>query len=330
MIKIVVDIQGADNGASSLVDGVINALRDNRDLYVCLCGDKTVLTAALDGVAYDESRMLIIDAPHTITNDEKPISAVTNKKDSSLVKGITLCKTDPDVGAFVTCGATGAMLIAAMMNLDKLVKSPTLICALRKPNGVPFCIADCGANVDCRPERVEDFARIGAAYMKTVGVREPRIALLSNGAEDEKGNKFTKQANELLKKSGLNFIGNVEGTDVLADSGGDVIVCDGFSGNVLLKTIEGSAKAAINQTRDLLEKAQIADESKAMLENILGKVYREYDYTTQGGALLLGFKTPIVKGHGAATAETVYHIIENAYALAKNGIVKKIQNEFGM
>lgn len=325
MIKIVVDIQGADNAAHTLTDGVVSALESNADLFVYLCGDKSELDRALDGNAFDRARLEIVDAPQTITNDEKPISAVMGKKNSSLVKGLELCKSDPEIGAFVTCGATGALFVGAMMTLGKLVKSPTLICALKKPNGDPLCIADCGANVDCRPERAEDFARIGVAFLKTVGITEPRVALLSNGAEDAKGNKFTKEANAILHASGLNFAGNVEGTNVLTGSA-DVIVCDGFSGNILLKTIEGGVKGAIDQARALLEKS--GKDSDSNTQKILGEVYRQYDCTTQGGAMLLGFETPIVKGHGAANSETVRNIIAEAYTLAKNGVVEKIQNEF--
>ncbi|MDE7164742.1 MAG: phosphate acyltransferase PlsX [Clostridiales bacterium] len=324
MIKIVVDIQGADSAAPTLIDGVINALEKNAELFVYLCGDKAELEAELSGKRYDTERLQIIDAPQVITNDEKPLAAVMAKKNSSLVKGLELCKSKSDVGAFVTCGATGAMFVAAMMLLEKIVKSPALLCALKKPNGAQFCIVDCGANVDCRPERTEDFARIGVAYMKTVGVQLPRIALLSNGAEDAKGNKFTKQAHDILRASDLNFIGNIEGSDVLSGNA-DVIVSEGFGGNVLLKTIEGSAKAVVSELKESI-KAKMGDYSE--LDEIVDAVYREYDYTTQGGAMLLGFKTPIVKGHGAATAETVYNIIDIAYSLANNGVMEKIQNEF--
>lgn len=326
MIKIVVDIQGADRSAQTLTGGVASAIESNPDLFVYLCGDKVVLDAALADTAFDRSRLEIVDAPQTVTNDDKPIAAVTGKKNSSLVQGLELCKS-PDIGAFVTCGATGALFVGAMMTLGKLVKSPTLICALKKPNGAPLCIADCGANVDCRPERAADFARIGVAYLKASGMKEPRVALLSNGAEDAKGNKFTKEANEILRASGLNFAGNIEGTDVLGDRA-DVIVCDGFSGNILLKTIEGGAKGVIDQARALMKKADMNAESAAAAEAVLGEVYKQYDCTTQGGAMLLGFRTPIVKGHGAANAETVHNIITEAYALAKNGVVEKIQSEF--
>ena len=324
MIKIVVDIQGADNAAPMLIDGVVNALEKNAELFIYLCGDGAMLAAALDGKRYSAERLKIIDAPQVITNDEKPLSAVMAKKDSSLIKGLELCKSNGDIGAFVTCGATGALFVGAMMMLEKIVKSPALVCLLKKPNGARFCITDCGANVDCRPERTEDFARIGAAYMKTVGVRLPRIALLSNGAEDAKGNKFTKQAHDILRESDLNFIGNVEGSDVLSGDA-DVIVSDGFAGNVLLKTIEGSAKAAITELRALIN-AKTGNNREA--DGVFDSVYKEYDYTTQGGATLLGFKTPIVKGHGSATAETVYNIIDIAYSLAKNDVTEKIKNEF--
>jgi len=321
MISVAVDIQGADSAAGSLTDGVAAAIDALPELFVYLCGDKAVLSDRLK-TALKSGRLEIVDAPQIITNSEKPIGAIAAKKNSSLVKGMELCASGK-ASAFATCGATGALFVAAMMMLEKIVKSPTLAVALKKSDGAPFCIADCGANVDCRPERFTDFARIGCAYMRSVGAEDPRVALLSNGAEAEKGNKTVKEAHALLKESGLNFTGNVEGSNVLNPNSGDVIVCDGFSGNILLKTIEGAAKTAVSQALALA--AQTGDRANC---GALEKLYKEYDYTTQGGAMLLGFKTPIVKGHGAANAETFFHIIESAYALARSGITEKIIKEF--
>ncbi len=325
MYKIAVDLQGADNPPELLSDGVVRALADNSDLCVYVCGDKAQTEKMFEGKGVDKKRLIIVDAPETVINGEDPVAAFETKKKSSLAVGMGLCKSE-GVGAFVTCGSTGAIFVTAMMTLEK-IGSPVLVAELRKADGSPFCIADCGANVDCRPDRLVHFARMGNAYMKTLGVEVPRIALLSNGAEDGKGNALTKKANGLLKASGLNFIGNCEGTDILTGSA-DVIVCEGFSGNILLKTIEGSIKAVLGEGIAMFDKLNSDDARRDDLYRVFKRLYNQYDYTALGGAVLLGFNAPIIKGHGAATAETVYHIIKNAYALVRNDLIRKIETEF--
>lgn len=327
MYKIAVDLQGADNPPEMLADGVVRALADSSDLLVYLCGDKEKTEKMFDGKGVDMKRLVIVDAPDTVLNGEDPVAAFEKKKNSSLAVGMGLCKSE-GAGAFVTCGSTGAIFVTAMMTLEK-IGSPVLLAELRKADGSPFCIADCGANVDCRADKLVHFARMGNAYMKTLGVENPRISLLSNGVEDGKGNAITKKANVLLKESGLNFIGNSEGTDILTGPA-DVIVCEGFSGNVLLKTIEGSVKAVLNEGISMFEKVKTDDARRDDLYRVFKRLYNQYDYTALGGAVLLGFKAPIIKGHGAATAETVYHIIKNAYALVRNDLIRKIETEFAI
>lgn len=326
MYKIAVDLQGADNAPELLADGVVRALSDSSDLCVYLCGDKARTEKIFKGKSVDKKRLVIVDAPETVVNGEDPVAAFETKKNSSLAVGMKLCKTE-GVGAFVTCGSTGAIFVTAMMTLEK-IGNPVLLAELRKADGSPFCIADCGANVDCRPDRLVHFARMGNAYMKTLGVESPRIALLSNGAEDGKGNTLTKKANALLKDSGLNFIGNCEGTDILTGTA-DVIACEGFSGNILLKTIEGSVKAVLGEGLAMFDKLS-DDVRRDDIHRVFKRLYNQYDYTALGGAVLLGFKAPIIKGHGAATAETVYHIIKNAYALVRNDLIRKIEAEFSV
>ncbi|MCH5162293.1 MAG: phosphate acyltransferase PlsX [Clostridiales bacterium] len=327
MYRIAVDLQGADNPPEVLADGVIRALADSSDLCVYLCGDKENTEKMFEGKGVDMKRLIIVDAPETILNDEDPVAAVGIKKNSSLAVGMGLCKSG-DVGAFVTCGATGGIFVTAMKTLER-IGSPVLLAELRKADGTPFCIADCGANVDCRAEKLVHFARMGKAYMKALGVENPRISLLSNGAEDGKGNAVTKKANALLREAeGLNFTGNIEGTDILMGTT-DVVVCEGFSGNILLKTIEGSVKAVLGEGVAMFEKVSSADDARRDdLYRVFKRLYNQYDYTELGGGVLLGFKAPIIKGHGAATAETVYHIIKNAYALVRNDLIRKIEAEF--
>ncbi len=322
IIKIAVDLQGADRAPTELADGAFAALRDNKDLFLYLCGDRALLEEYMKNKGYSSERAEFVDAPETITNNEDPAEAFRIKKNSSLVKGMELCKSDPEIEGFVSCGPTGAIFVSAMMQLGRMANvSPMLLVELKKTDGSPICIVDCGANVDCRAEKLVDFARMGIAYMKAVGISDPSVGLLSNGAEDRKGSAVVKKANELLRESGLRFLGNVEGNGILSGNA-DVIVCDGFSGNILLKTIEGSAKAVIAELREM------SAASNTDNDEIIRKLYSKYDHNTQGGAVLLGTKLPIIKGHGAATAETVYNIIKAAYRLAENDLADKIKNEF--
>lgn len=315
MINIAVDLMGADKTPEELVSGVAAAINTLPDINVLLYGDKARYTAALDGAKFDRSRLEITHTSCVIENSDDPVEAFTAKKDSSLVAAMTACKTGAARG-FVSCGATGAIFVSALMSLKKIADTPVLAVEPKHADGTPFCIVDCGANVECRAEKLVGFARTGVAYMKAIGVAQPRVALLNNGREDKKGNALTKKANELLRVSGLNFIGNIEGTEIL-ENRADVVVCDGFSGNILLKTIEGVAKGVLSQVRAVAPKADLS-----ALEN-------EYDYTVRGGAMLLGFETPIVKGHGAASAETVNNIITAAYDLAKNKLSDKLREEYG-
>ncbi|MBR6044755.1 MAG: phosphate acyltransferase [Ruminococcus sp.] len=317
MIKIAVDLQGADRPQTELAEGAFRAVRDNEDLFLYLCGGRQELETCMKEQGFTSERIEFVDASQVITNSDDPAEAFKEKKDSSLIRGMQLCKDDPEIGGFVTCGPTGAIFVSALMLLGRIARvSPMLLVELSRPDGTPFCVVDCGANVDCRAEKLVDFARMGIAYMKAAGVSEPKVGLLSNGAEDGKGSAVVKSANKLLREQIPQFTGNVEGSGVFTGSA-DVIVCDGFSGNILLKTTEGAAKAAIAELRAMGVSGEAVD-----------KLYAKYDHNIQGGAVLLGTKLPIIKGHGAAASQTVYNIIKAAYKLAVNRINEKIEREF--
>ena len=313
MIKIAADLGGADKPQHELAEGVIRAAEMHEDLFVYAVGDKNRLSPLLEG----RERIELVDAPEVITNGEDPSEAFKAKKNSSLVRGMELCRSDKEIGAFVTCGPTGAIFVAAVMMLGRIARvSPMLTVELTRPDGSPLCVVDCGANVDVRAEKLVDFARMGIAYMKAAGTESPKVGLLSNGAEDKKGSEVVKKANALLRGSVPEFIGNIEGHDVLTGKA-DVIVCDGFSGNILLKTVEGAAKAVIAELR-----------ASGISGEALDRIYKKYDYNTQGGAVLLGTGLPVVKGHGAADSETVKNIILTGYRLVKNGLNEKIKKSF--
>ena len=216
--------------------------------------------------------------------------------------------------------------VTSLMILGRAVKTTaTLLCPAYRNDYEPFCIVDCGAVTECTTDNYVDFARMGVAYMKAIGVSSPKVALLSNGAEDNKGTGVVKEVNKTLHKMDLDFIGNIEGNNVLK-SNADVIVCDGFSGNILMKTLEGTARTVLSEAMDKLESLQGGDFEKAKM--ILSDVKEKYNYNDNGGAILLGVNRPVIKGHGAASPHTIYSIIRNAYILAKNDLVGKVVSEF--
>ena len=329
MIKIAVDLLGADRSELELLGGVIDALKENSDLFVYILGTKEILEKELDSKGVTPDRFEVIDAPEAISNNDNPMEVIRTKQNSSMIKGVTLARDNDEVGAFVSCGATGVLMVSSMMILKPLSPSmcPVLVCEFIKRNGKRICLSDCGANLECSADSLLTFAKMGSAYMSAKGVENPKVRLLSNGTEDSKGTKLIKEANALLKESGLNFLGNIEGSTIL-ESDADVVVADGYSGNVLLKTLECGAVSVI---KDIYAHAETLEgEEKEHFTALADKLYKRYDYNTQGGAVLLGVKKPVIKGHGAATGETLLSIIRVAYTLAKNTLVDKIKEEFGI
>lgn len=329
MIKIAVDLLGADRDELELLGGVIDALKENDDLFVYILGTKEILEKELNAKGVNPQCYEVIDAPEAISNHDNPMEVIRTKQNSSMIKGVTLARDNDEVGAFVSCGATGVLMVSSMMIIKPLspAMGPVLVCEFIKRNGKRICLSDCGANLDCPADRIVSFARMGSAYMKAMGVENPAIRLLSNGAEDSKGTNVIKETNALLKESDLNFKGNIEGSKIL-ESDADVIATDGYSGNVLLKTLECGATSVIKDIRDYADTLEA--EEKAKLLALADKLYKRYDYNTQGGAVLLGVKKPVIKGHGAATAETILSIIRVAYTLAKNNLTDKIKKEFNL
>jgi glycerol-3-phosphate acyltransferase PlsX len=328
MIKIVVDLMGADKPTNELVSGSIKAINENKDLTVVFCAKEEVILPVLDTLTYNKEQVEIVNCTEEITNNDIPTKAFRKKPDSSLVKGLNICKNHPLAGGFVSCGSTGAVLVSSMFILGRIGEvRPCLACLLLGNDG-EFLISDCGAYVDCKPEQIVDFAKMGVAYMKAKGIENPRVRLRSNGAEEKKGPDAIKEANQMLKASGLNFLGNVEGKDILASTC-DVVAADGFGGNTVIKTIEGTAKALF---MDLLAKAKAStSEAEALvLKKTVKELMAKYDYNTLGGANLLGVTKPVIKVHGTGEAETFYNMIKEAYALAKGnmiGIMEKLLTE---
>lgn len=321
MIHLAVDLLGADTPEEELCRGAVRALIGNPALFLHLCGHADVLSAvtAEIGAAEIAGRYEIVDAPVALSNNEDPMQAY-QRTDASLCAAMRLAH-EGAAGGVITCGATGAVLVTSIMILGKLPRlRPILAVELTNPAGEPLLLLDCGANIDSRPELYPAFAHLGDAYMRCIGCSSPRIALLSNGAEAKKGCEAVKAAHALLAEQLFRFVGNIEATSALRGTA-DVIVCDGFHGNILLKSIEGSAKAALDEVAARLSAAGL---ESAAVADILATVRRRYDYNTQGGALLLGVRKPVMKGHGSATGEAIVHMADRLALLCRNRFIERV------
>lgn len=321
MIHLAVDLLGADTPEEELCRGAVRALVGNPALFLHLCGHADVISSvtAEIGAAEIAGRYEIVDAPVALSNNEDPMQAY-QRTDASLCAAMRLAH-EGAAGGVITCGATGAVLVTSIMILGKLPRlRPILAVELTNPAGDPLLLLDCGANIDSRPELYPAFAHLGDAYMRCIGCSSPRIALLSNGAEAKKGCEAVKAAHALLAEQPFRFVGNIEATSALRGTA-DVIVCDGFHGNILLKSIEGSAKAALDEVSARLSAAGL---ESAAVADILATVRRRYDYNTQGGALLLGVRKPVMKGHGSATGEAIVHMADRLALLCRNRFIERV------
>lgn len=302
MIRIALDTKGADKGALPLVKGVSLALEAFPDVGYLLVGDAALLARACEELALPAGRVEILDAPEEITCHEAPAEAILKKGASSMVRMLEALSGREELFGGLTAGSTGALLVGAMRYLPKRPRvRPALASLLPAEGGGFVCVVDTGATVDCTPELLQHFAHLGREYMQaSYRIEAPRIGLLSNGAEPEKGNRLVKETHPLLKADGgLNFIGNVEGTRALSGIC-DVLVCDGFAGNQVLKVTEGTAKRVIADVVGFAKRTQSAD-AAALVKQLLGM----YDIESLGGAHMLGIAKPVIKMHGSAGERTV-------------------------
>ena len=323
-MKIVVDAFGGDNAPVEIVEGVVEALAINKDLQVVLTGDVTKIKEVLAG---REERIEIVQASEIISNDESPTLAIRQKKDSSLVKAFDRLKEDEEVVGLISAGSTGAVLTGAIMKIGRIkgISRPALcpiLPTVKEDKTVMIC--DSGANVDCKPENLLDFAIMASAYYSIMGnVEEPRVALLNNGAEEHKGNELTKTTYPLLKNLPINFVGNVEAREVMSGDV-DVIVADGFAGNVLLKTVEGVA-GAMNSMIKRTAKKNIFATLGALMMGKFKDIKAKMDVNKHGGAPFLGCKKLVVKAHGSAKREIVKNTILQVVKLHQNNLIEKIE-----
>ncbi|MCL2696257.1 MAG: phosphate acyltransferase PlsX [Clostridiales bacterium] len=327
MINIAIDCMGGDNAPLAVLDGCVQAfslLPD--DVHLLLFGDAWQIARYFREKPELSERFSLFPTTEEISCKESPTLAIRRKKDSSLVRALGAVAAGEAEG-LLSAGSTGAVLTGATLIVKRLagVQRPALAPLLPTVNGGHVMLIDCGANTDSKPTFLQQFALMGDAFFKGVmEVEEPRIALLNNGAEEEKGNELTKAAYQLLKQTkGINFIGNIEPRDVLFDEA-DVIVCDGFEGNMLLKTAEGTAEAIFALLKEGLSSSLLAKTGAALVMPALRALKSRLDWKEVGGAPMLGVNGIVVKAHGSSDARAICRAILQTESLIRGGVVARI------
>lgn len=304
--KIAIDTKGADKGAEMIVKGACDALEKYENLELLLVGDSELIKSECERLGAPMGRIEILDAPDEITNYDSPASALFEKPESSLVKALSELSRRDDLVGMINAGNTGALIAGSMRYLSGAQRvRPALAAVLPTEKGGFTCLVDTGATIDCTAEVLHHFAKLGTDFMRSFyRIDAPRVGLLSNGAEETKGNKVVKEAHLILKSDGaINFVGNIEGTGALSGSC-DVLVCDGFAGNQVLKVSEGIARRIITDIVRYSKKT--GDES---IMKLVGYLMGIYDFNSLGGGIILGISKPVIKAHGAANEKSVVSVV---------------------
>jgi glycerol-3-phosphate acyltransferase PlsX len=326
-MKIALDAMGGDYAPAVTIEGAIETVDDFEGIDIILVGDETSIRRELDNKRYLPNRISIKHASQVVGMDESPAVAIRKKRDSSISKAIELVKNG-EADAMVSAGHSGAVMATSLLFLRASpgVDRPA-IATLMPTLKAPFVLIDAGANLHCKPENLFQFGLMGSAYCSAIlGRTEPKVALLSIGEEDTKGNDLTKESFKLLKKAGINFIGNVDGKDIFTGIA-DVVVCDGFTGNVVLKTSEGLADAIVK-----ILKREIAEQSVGRLGYLLMKsalisFKKRTDYDEYGGAPLLGINGTCIISHGRSTSKAIKNALRVAADFSEKRVHKVIAAE---
>ena len=313
---------GGDNAPGEIVKGAVEASKLIEDEIV-IVGDGDKIEFQLKKYKYSDEKISVKHASEVIENDDAPVRAVRRKKDSSMVVGLNMVKSG-EGDLFISAGNTGALMAGALFNLGRIqgIDRPAIasiypILGTKKPS----LLVDAGANSECKPSNLLEFAMMGSIYMeKVLGRENPKIGLVNLGVEETKGSTLTKAAFGLLEKSHLNFSGNIEAREVPL-GGADVVVCDGFVGNVILKLTEGLAINIVNLLKKKFTENARAKMGAVLLSKKLRSLKEEFDYTEYGGAPILGVKGPVVKMHGSSNANAVKNSILKAIPFAEENVV---------
>ncbi|MBR2375054.1 MAG: phosphate acyltransferase PlsX [Clostridia bacterium] len=328
MTKIVIDAMGGDFAPKQQILGAVEALQKDKQLSVILVGDETQIRAELATLTYDESRVEIVHTTEVITMEEVPTKAVKTKKDSSLVVAFRLLKEGKADG-LVTSGSTGAVLTAGVLVLGRIkgVSRPALCPLIPNHKGGATFLCDCGANLECKPLYLTHFAMMATAYAQAAyGIENPKVGLLNNGTEDHKGLALQQEANAMLKElSCIDYVGNVEARDLMYGDI-DVMVADGFTGNIAMKAVEGCGKAVSTMMKREFKRNLFTKLRAVMCGGILKRIKKGMDYEALGGAMFLGLNKTVVKGHGNSKAKGFSICIAQAANAARGNMVEKIRD----
>ena len=328
-MRIAIDGMGGDNAPQAVVNGVIQALNEFNDLEFYITGPEDIIKEQLKKENYTGDKITIIDAKEVISTNDHPVMAIRKKKDSSLCKALNLVK-EKKCDAVLSAGSTGAFLAGCNFIVGRIkgVKRPALAPIMPGKKG-PFMVADAGANVDCKPEYLVQFAHMAREYYKGVlNVENPNIGLVNIGVEEEKGNELTKNTYQLLKEEkGLNFVGNVEPRDVtLGDT--HVLVCDGFVGNTILKMYEGTASTVLKIIKDeMLSSGITAKIGALLLKPVFNSIKKKFDYKEYGGAPFLGVDGICIKAHGSSDGRAFKNAIRQSKKIYDSKVLDKIKDE---
>ena len=327
MVKVVVDAMGGDNAPVEPVKAAVEAVKEKQNIQVILTGQEDVIQAELQKYPdYPKDRIRVVHTSQVIETAEPPVMAIQKKKDSSIVVGLNLVKKQ-EADAFVSSGSTGAVLVGGQVIVGRIkgIQRPPLAPLIPTAKGVSLLI-DCGANVDARPNHLVQFAQMGSIYMENVvGVKKPRVAIVNNGAEEEKGNALVKATFPLLKAcKDINFIGSIEARDIPAGYA-DVVVCEAFVGNVILKLYEGVGATMVSMIKKGMMTSLRSKVGALMVKPALKETLKAFDASEYGGAPLLGLKGLVVKSHGSAKSVEIRHAIFQCEQFKEEKINEKIE-----
>ncbi|MED4401568.1 phosphate acyltransferase PlsX [Metabacillus fastidiosus] len=321
-MKLAIDAMGGDHAPKSVVEGVIKAVAAFPQLEVTLIGDEKKINEYLT----DHNRITILHTEEIIEATDEPVRAVRRKKNASMVLMANEVKEGRADGC-ISAGNTGALMTAGLFIVGRIdgIERPALAPTLPTIDGNGFLLLDAGANVDAKPEHLLQYGIMGSIYAEKVrNVKNPRIGLLNVGTEEKKGNELTKQAFELLKEADINFIGNVESRDLL-EGVADVVVTDGFTGNIALKSIEGTAISVFSMLKTALTSNFTSKLAAAVLKPQLRVIKHQMDYSEYGGAALFGLKAPVIKAHGSSDANAIFNAIRQASEMVSNNVAETIK-----
>ena len=329
MLKILLDCLGLDKGYKEVVEAGIESVKKDKDIEVTFVGRVEEIISELKKYKYDENQIKIINAQEEISCNDIPTKAIKEKTNSSLVVGLENLKNG-DYDALISGGSTGAVLTGGFLKIGRIkgVSRPALCPMLPTIEGGKVMLMDCGANVDCKPINLCHFALMSHIYLKEImGIKKPRIALLNNGTEENKGNELTKETYKLLKEMPINFIGNLEAKDFLSGKA-DVVICDGFAGNVLLKGTEGATKLVLNMLKSEIKKSFSCKIGALFMKKAFKNMKKQLDVNGQGGSMMLGLKKPLIKVHGSSSYKAIVGAINQAKEFKNSNILEKFESEF--